>query len=292
MAQLGQAVWGGVLFGSVYGLMALGLTLIWGSLRLLNLAHGALYLVGAYAALATIMVLQLPIAAAALLGVAAAALAGYLMHVIFIRPVLGKPGFDNATLIATIGLSIAAQAAALLVFGPAVKVIPEVLPGSFSLAGTVISAQGLLVIATAVVLFAVVNLLLKYSRRGMAIRAVSQQMEAASLMAVPVGETYAIVMVVSSALAGLAGVLLSSFFYLSPTSGFNPMIQALIVTIFGGLGSMRGTIVAAYLVGALESFLEVYLGAAWALPGVFLFIIVVLILRPNGLYGLAEARRL
>jgi len=292
VAQLGQAVWGGVLFGSVYGLMALGLTLIWGSLRLLNLAHGALYLVGAYAALATIMVLQLPIAAAALLGVAAAALAGYLMHVIFIRPVLGKPGFDNATLIATIGLSIAAQAAALLVFGPAVKVIPEVLPGSFSLAGTVISAQGLLVIATAVVLFAVVNLLLKYSRRGMAIRAVSQQMEAASLMAVPVGETYAIVMVVSSALAGLAGVLLSSFFYLSPTSGFNPMIQALIVTIFGGLGSMRGTIVAAYLVGALESFLEVYLGAAWALPGVFLFIIVVLILRPNGLYGLAEARRL
>ncbi len=292
MAQLGQAVWGGVLFGSVYGLMALGLTLIWGSLRLLNLAHGALYLVGAYAALAAIMVLQLPIAAAALLGVAAAALAGYLMHVIFIRPVLGKPGFDNATLIATIGLSIAAQAAALLVFGPAVKVIPEVLPGSFSLADTVISAQGLIVIATAVVLFAVVNLLLKYSRRGMAIRAVSQQMEAASLMAVPVGETYAIVMVVSSALAGLAGVLLSSFFYLSPTSGFNPMIQALIVTIFGGLGSMRGTIVAAYLVGALESFLEVYLGAAWALPGVFLFIIVVLILRPNGLYGLAEARRL
>jgi len=292
VAQLGQAVWGGVLFGSVYGLMALGLTLIWGSLRLLNLAHGALYLVGAYAALAAIMVLQLPIAAAALLGVAAAALAGYLMHVIFIRPVLGKPGFDNATLIATIGLSIAAQAAALLVFGPAVKVIPEVLPGSFSLADTVISAQGLIVIATAVVLFAVVNLLLKYSRRGMAIRAVSQQMEAASLMAVPVGETYAIVMVVSSALAGLAGVLLSSFFYLSPTSGFNPMIQALIVTIFGGLGSMRGTIVAAYLVGALESFLEVYLGAAWALPGVFLFIIVVLILRPNGLYGLAEARRL
>jgi len=292
VAQLGQAVWGGVLFGSVYGLMALGLTLIWGSLRLLNLAHGALYLVGAYAALAAIMVLQLPIAAAALLGVAAAALAGYLMHLIFIRPVLGKPGFDNATLIATIGLSIAAQAAALLVFGPAVKVIPEVLPGSFSTADTVISAQGLLVIATAVVLFAVVNLLLKYSRRGMAIRAVSQQMEAASLMAVPVGETYAIVMVVSSALAGLAGVLLSSFFYLSPTSGFNPMIQALIVTIFGGLGSMRGTIVAAYLVGALESFLEVYLGAAWALPGVFLFIIVVLILRPNGLYGLAEARRL
>jgi branched-chain amino acid transport system permease protein len=292
MAQLGQAIWGGVLFGSVYGLMALGLTLIWGALRLLNLAHGALFLIGAYAAYAAVTLAQLPIAAASLLAVAAAACAGYVMHIVFIRPVLGKPGFDNATLIATIGVSIAVQAAALLIFGPSVKTLPEMLPGQFNVAGTVVSVQGLLVIGTAVVLFLVANLYLKYSRQGMAIRAVSQQMEAASLMAVPVEHTYALVVVLSSALAGLAGVMLSSFFYLSPTSGFNPMIQALIVTIFGGLGSVRGTIVAAYLIGALESFLEVYLGAAWALPGVFLFIIVVLIVRPNGLYGLAEARRL
>jgi branched-chain amino acid transport system permease protein len=292
VAQLGQAIWGGVLFGSVYSLMALGLTLIWGALRLLNLAHGALFLIGAYAAFAAVTFARVPIVAASLLAVVAAGVAGYAMHLVFIRPVLGKPGFDTATLIATVGVSIAVQAAALLLFGPSVKTIPEMLPGQLNVAGTAVSAQGLLVIGTAVVLFFTVNLYLKYSRQGMAIRAVSQQIEAASLMAVPVGNTYALVVVLSSALAGLAGVMLSSFFYLSPTSGFTPMIQALIVTIFGGLGSVRGTIVAAYLIGVLESFLEVYLGAAWALPGVFLFIIVVLIVRPNGLYGLAEARRL
>ncbi len=229
---------------------------------------------------------------ALLVGVLTAGLTGFVMHIVFIRPVLGKPGFDNATLIATVGVSIALQAAALLVFGPSVKVVPEVVAGSFTVGGTLVTGQGLLVIATAVVLFLSINLFLRFSRHGMAIRAVSQQMEAASLMAVPVERTYAIVVVLSSALAGLAGVLLSSFFYLSPISGFNPMIQALIVTIFGGLGSVRGTIVAAYIIGTLGSFLQVYLGASWALPGVFVFIILVLIVRPNGLFGIAEARRL
>jgi branched-chain amino acid transport system permease protein len=292
MAEFVQAVWGGILVGSVYGLMALGLTLVWGALRLLNLAHGSMFIVGAYAALAMVTVLNLPILVGLLAGVIAAGVTGFIMHVVFIRPVLGKPGFDNATLIATVGVSIALQAAALLVFGPSVKVVPEVITGAFTVGGTLITAQGLLVIAVAVILFLAINLFLKLSRYGMAIRAVSQQMEAASLMAVPVESTYAIVMVLSAALAGLAGVLLSSFFYLSPISGFNPMIQALIVTIFGGLGSVRGTIVAAYVVGTLGSFLQVYLGASWALPGVFLFIILVLIVRPNGLFGLAEARRL
>jgi branched-chain amino acid transport system permease protein len=292
MAEFVQAVWGGLLVGSVYGLMGLGLTLIWGALRLLNLAHGSLFIVGAYAALAAVTLLNLPILLALLLGVLAAGLTGFIMHIVFIRLVLGKPGFDTATLVATVGVSIALQAAALLVFGPSVKVVPEVLAGSFTVGGTLVTNQGLLVIATAITLFLAVNLFLRLSRHGMAIRAVSQHMEAASLMAVPVERTYAIVVVLSSALAGLAGVLLSSFFYLSPISGFNPMIQALIVTIFGGLGSVRGTIVAAYIIGALGSFLQVYLGAGWALPGVFLFIILVLIVRPNGLFGMAEARRL
>src|SRR5713101_3332182 len=99
MAEFGQAVWGGLLVGSVYALMALSLTLIWGALRLLNLAHGALFIVGAYAALAVITLLGLPILVALPAGILAAAIVGLTMHLLFIRPVLGKPGFDNATLI-------------------------------------------------------------------------------------------------------------------------------------------------------------------------------------------------
>jgi len=290
--QLVQAVWGGVLFGSVYGLMALGLTLVWGAVRLLNLAHGAIFIVAAYVAFWVVSSLHLPILVAFPAGVLAAALFAYLMHLLFIRPVIGKPGFDNATLVATIGISIAVSAAALLIFNPEYKVVPPVVRGANIVAGVQITNQGLLVIAASLGLFALVYLFLTYTRWGMAIRAVSQQQEAASLMSIPVVRTYGTVIAISGALAGVAGVLLSPFFFLNPSSGFNPMIQALIVTIFGGLGSIRGALVAGYVLGVFESFVEVYLGVAWALPGVFLLIILMLIVRPNGLFGIGEVRRL
>lgn len=292
MTQLVQALWGGILFGAVYGLMALGLTLVWGAVRFLNLAHGAIYVVGAYAAYFVVSKLNLPILIALPLGVLAAAAFAYLMHLVFIRPVIGKPGFDNSTLIATVGLSIAVSAAAILIFNPEYKVVPPVIAGSLSVADVQITKQGLLVIGVSLALFALVYLFLTYTRQGMAIRAVSQQQEAASLMAIPVVRTYGLVIAISGALAGLAGILLSPFFFLNPQSGFNPMIQALIVTIFGGLGSVRGALVAGFVLGIFESFVEVYYGVAWAQPGVFLLIIIMLIVRPNGLFGIGEVRRL
>ena len=290
--QIVQALWGGILFGAVYGLMALGLTLVWGAVRLLNLAHGAIFVVGAYAAYWVVASLHLPILVALPSGVLAAAAFAYLMHVVFIRPVLGKPGFDNSTLVATVGISISVSAAALLIFNPEYKVVPPVLSGATIVAGVQITYQGLLVIGSSLALFAIVYLFLTHTRHGMAIRAVSQQLEAASLMSIPVVQTYGIVIAISGGLAGLAGVLLSPSFFLNPNSGFNPMIQALIVTIFGGLGSIRGALVAGFVLGVFESFVEVFYGVAWAQPGVLILIIVMLIVRPNGLFGIGEVRRL
>ena len=290
--QFVQAVWGGVLNGAVYGLMALGLTLVWGAVRLLNLAHGAIFVVGAYAAYWVVAFLHLPILVAVPFGVLAAAGFAYAMHMVFIRPVIGKPGFDNSTLVATVGISIAVSAAALLIFNPEYKVVPALLPGYTIFSGVQITYQGVLVIATSLALFAIVYLFLTHTRQGMAIRAVSQQTEAASLMSIPVVQTYGIVIAISGALAGLAGVLLSPAFFLNPNSGFTPMIQALIVTIFGGLGSIRGALVAGFLIGVFESFTEVFFSVAWAQPGVFILIILMLIVRPNGLFGIGEVRRL
>jgi branched-chain amino acid transport system permease protein len=290
--QFVQAVWGGALNGAVYGLMALGLTLVWGAVRLLNLAHGAIFVVGAYAAYWVVAFLHLPILIALPFGVLAAAGFAYALHMVFIRPVIGKPGFDNSTLVATVGISIAVSAAALLIFNPEYKVVPAVLPGYTIFSGVQITYQGLLVIATSLALFAIVYLFLTHTRQGMAIRAVSQQTEAASLMSIPVVQTYGIVIAISGALAGLAGVLLSPAFFLNPNSGFTPMIQALIVTIFGGLGSIRGALVAGFLIGIFESFAEVFFSVAWAQPGVFILIILMLIVRPNGLFGIGEVRRL
>ncbi len=118
MEQLFQAIYSGILYGSVYGLMALGLTLIWGSLRMLNLAHGSLYLVGGYLAWTIIDQLQLPLLLAFLLAVAGAALVGLILQIALINPLLGKEGWDSASLIATLGASIVLESGALLIYGP------------------------------------------------------------------------------------------------------------------------------------------------------------------------------
>src|SRR5207245_472326 len=199
--RLVQALYSGVLNGSVYGLMAIGLTLIWGSLRMLNLAHGALYIAGAYIAYGVLGTLGLPV---------------------------------------PVPFAVAVGGAALL---------------------------------------------------GLASRATSQDMDAAKLMGIPIVPAFVVVMVISAALAGLAGVLLGSILFFTPSGGFTPMLMAMVVTIFGGLGSVAGTIWAAYIIGLMESFVAVYVGPSWALPGIFLFIIAMLVIRPNGLFGLGEARR-
>jgi branched-chain amino acid transport system permease protein len=265
---------------------------IWGAMRLLNLAHGALYLVGGYVAWTVVNRLSLPLALAVPVSVAGAAVAGLLMYGLFIRPLVGRPGWDSATLITTVGVGIAIEAAALLIYGPQVKDFPSILEGSFTLERVLILHQGLLVIGVAAVSLLAMNAYLRVSRRGMAIRAVSQDVQAASLMGIPIDATFAFVIAISAGLAGLAGVLLSSTFYLSPTSGFNPMILAVVVTILGGLGSIKGTVVAAYSIGLIESFVNVYAGSSWGLPVLFSTMIIVLTVRPNGLFGVGEVRRL
>lgn len=292
MEKLFQAIYGGLLSGSVYGLMALGLTLIWGSLRMLNLAHGSLYLIGGYVAWTLINQVKLPMLPAFVVGVAGAAAAGFLIQVLLLNPILGKPGWDNASLIATVGASIIIESSTLILYGARVKQMPVAIKGNFKIGTVLIGYQGLLIIGVALASLFLLSLFLRSSRYGMAIRAVSQQMDAARLMGIPTRNVFIIVMCISAALAGLAGVLLSSIFYLTPTAGFNPMVKALVVTIFGGLGSVKGTVWAAYIIGLLEAFLQVYMGASWALPGLFLFMIVMLVIRPNGLFGLGEMQRL
>ncbi len=292
MEKLFQAVYGGILYGSIYGLMAIGLTLIWGALRMLNLAHGSLYLLGAYLAWTALNILKLPALASFAVGITAAALAGLLIQVLLINRLLNRPSFFNAAMIATVGTSIIIDSSALLVYGPRVKQMPPIIAGQLKISGVVIQYQGLVIILVSAISLILLSLFLRRTRYGLAIQAVSQQMDAALLMGIPAVAIFTTVMAISAGLAGLSGGLLSSVFFIAPSAGFNPMVKALVVTIFGGLGSVKGTIWAAYVIGLLEAFLQVYLGSGWALPGLFLFMIIMLVIRPSGLFGLGEMQRL
>jgi branched-chain amino acid transport system permease protein len=291
MDMLLQAVWGGIVFGSVYGLMAVGLTLIWGALNFLNMAHGALYLCGGYLAW-TLMDIGLPLLPAFALAVAGTAVVGIAMYTAAVRPILGKPGWLNATMISTIAAGIVMENAALLIWGPRNKVMPELFKGDVVISNVVVTYHSVAVVVISGLLLVALQAFLRKSRHGLAVRAVSQQMEAAQLMAVPVRRVFLIIMAVSAALAGVAGVLLTPVLVLNPAAGFLPLLKALIVVILGGLGSVKGTIWAALAVGFLESFVQVYVGASWSLPILFLMIVVVLTARPQGFFGQPAVQRL
>jgi branched-chain amino acid transport system permease protein len=292
MEKLIQAVYGGIVYGSIFGMMALGLTLIWGSLRMLNLAHGSLYLVGTYVFWTLVTMLKVPMVPALFIAAAAAAVVGFVMQVTLLNRILGKPGWDIGSLIVGVGVAMALDQGILLIYGPRVKAMPPLIPGIFKIGRVVVNYNFLVVVAVAAIALALMSLFLSKSRSGLAIQAVSQQPDAAQLMGIPTRTVFLIVMCISAGLAGLAGALLSTVYQVQRDSGSSAMLMALVITIFGGLGSVKGTIWAAYIIGLLQSFLLVYFGGGTALPGVFLFMMIMLVIRPSGLFGVGEAQRL
>ena len=292
MQNLVQATYSGLVLGSIYALMAMGFTLVYGALRFLNLALGALFTLGGY--VAWLVAGQWGLAA--MLGIVAAfvvvAFVGAGSYQAVFRPMIGRPGWDITTIIASLGLGIVIENVILIGFGPRNKSIPLLLEGGFRVGDLLrVQYQQLLTLAVSLVILLLMGLFLTRSRHGLAIRAVAQNRDAAYLVGTPVHRVFAIVMAISAGLTAVAGVLLSAVFFLNPGVGLAMGLRGLIVTIFGGLGSIVGTLYAAFVIGLLESYVSMYLGARWALPALFAFLIAVLIVRPGGIAGLAEEAR-
>jgi branched-chain amino acid transport system permease protein len=291
-AALIQTIYSGLVLGSIYALMAVGLTLIFGALRVLNLAHGALMMIGAYVSWLVVSWLGLPAWLGLPISFITLMLVGFLIYRLLIGPMIGKPNWDTNTFIATSGLALALESFALLVFGPRNQPQPFAVEGSFQVVGVTVSYQDLLIMAVAGIALILMERFLSHSRPGMAIRATAQQPDAAQLMGIRQDHIFLLVLGLSSGLAAMSGVLLSSIFFIAPTFGFHPMLKSFIICIFGGLGNIRGTLYAAFIVGITEALVSLFLGVRYALPVMFGLIIVVLIFRPAGLFGQREVVRL
>jgi branched-chain amino acid transport system permease protein len=290
-----QAVVSGLVMGSIYALMTVGMTLIYGTLRTLNMALGAMVMIGGYAS----WVLFDSVGLGPVAGIAVAAVVAFVFGIavqqVAVRPLIGRKGFDfeMTAFISTFALAIVLSNVALRIYGARNKAVPPVVRGRLQLLdGVSVSYHSLILGAVAVGMLVALGLFLAKTRYGLGISAVAQQLDAARLMGIPVNRVYNLTMGVSSALAGVAGVLLGSVFFVSPNAGDLPLLKALIVAIFGGLGSVRGTIAAAYIIGLLEALISLYFGVKWSLPLLFIVIIVVLLIRPTGLYGKPEEARL
>lgn len=286
MTSFVQAVYSGLVLGGMYATMAMGLTLIWGSLRLLNLAQGALFTIGSYAAYTAVVSWGLPVAFGLVAGIVVAGFASGLIHLAVYRPLMKRPNWEMTTLAAGLGIAILVQSSLILHYSAREKALPELIHGQFSLpADVTATSEGALIIAISVSVLLALAVFLNRSRHGIAIRALASNQAGAALVGIHVERVTFGVMILGGGLAGLAGVLLAGFYFVSPVAGWTALLKALIVTILGGLGNPRGTVMAAFLVGLLESGVSTWFGTRWSLPALFAAIALILVVRPSGLSG-------
>jgi branched-chain amino acid transport system permease protein len=229
-----------------------------------------------------------PVVLGPVVGFAVAGLLGGAVYLLVYRPLMRRPDWENTTLAAGLGVAIVIEAAIVLLYGGREKRLPEIISGEIQLpAGVTGTGEGISMMVVGLVVMLGMAAFLARTRYGIAIRALASNARGAQLVGINIGALLVVVVAIGSALAGLAGVLYSTFYFLAPAAGFQALLTALIVTIIGGLGSIRGTIVAAYLVGLVESAVAVWLATRWSLPILFGLIGLLLVVRPS---GLARAR--
>lgn len=283
---LSELVFQGLVRGSMYALMGIGLSLIFGILGIVNFAHGEQFMIGTYVMYFVAAVLGLPFAAGILFAAVALFLAGMAIERGLIEPLRRRAGRDWLvdSFVLTIGLMVILQNLAQIVFGTRRRGITELVPGSLELAGITVTYERLVIFLTAVLIVALLFLFIKYTALGKAIRATAQHAEAAQTLGIDIGRIYTIGFGLGAALAGVAGALLISIFPAFPTVGYQPVLKSFAVVIIGGLGNIPGAIAAGYLLGVIEAYAIFFLSAGWQAVLTPLLIVLVLIIRPQGLF--------
>jgi branched-chain amino acid transport system permease protein len=272
----------GTIWGAIYTILALGFSLIFGVARILNLAYGAMYLVASYLIYSLVSRLGLAVVPAALLAVAATCLIGMVLYRIFIFPLREDHG---RVLIVTSGIAIFLQELAVLIYSTEPRYVPTALPDSLTILGTRVTYQQLLTLVVAVVLVYLLHAFLVRTRPGRELRAVAQDTEMAALMGIPVERAYLIAMGLSTGLAAAAGALVAPFLTVSPEMGWSPLLVAFTIVVLGGLGSLWGTIIAAFIVAYAEMLTAFMISPQLRDAVTFGIMILTLIFRPHGLFG-------
>ena len=274
----------GISLGSVYAIIALGYTMVYGIAKMLNFAHGDVIMVGGYISLLSMTSLGLPWWAGVLLAILVCTVLGVVIEGLAYKPLRASPSL--AVLITAIGVSYFLQNAAQLLWGASPMSYTPIVSGSLAVGGLSISYISLVTIVMCVVIMTALTLFTEKTRMGKAMRACSEDKGAAQLMGINVNRTISLTFAIGSALAAIAGVLLCSFnTSLMPTTGSMPGIKAFTAAVFGGIGSIPGALLGGVLLGIIESLAKAYISTQLANSIVFAVLIVTLLVRPAGLLG-------
>jgi branched-chain amino acid transport system permease protein len=278
-----QLVVSGLLIGSIYALMSIGLTLIFGVLRVVNFAHGEFLMIAMYGAWAFSRLLGVNAYFAAIAVVPAMFLFGALVYRLVIGAALARPHL--VVVFATMGLSIFLQNIALMVMTADLRDVPPIFARSISIGGIFIKGELLLGFIVTLVCTGILQWIIKHTFLGKAIRATVQDGEAAKLMGIAVPRIFLITFAAGSALVGLAACVMVPLFSVFPTVGLNFVLIAFVIVVLGGMGSIEGALLGGFCVGVVQSLSGYYVAPAFGQLFFFLLFLLVMVFRPNGLFG-------
>jgi branched-chain amino acid transport system permease protein len=272
----------GLLASLIYVIMALGFTLIFGIMRIVNFAHGEFYMIGAVSVLYFFGTLGWPFFVAVAAGGLVSAALGVAVERLLFRPLVGN---ELSGMIMSLAVGIVLQSLTLISIGSGEQSVTRPYSGTWTLFNSVVPWDRTVVALSALAIVAFFYLFMKHSRMGLAMQAVAQDPQAASLMGIESGVIYAAAFGMACLLAGFAGGLMAPVYTVGPYMGELPMLKAFVVVILGGLGSIPGAVLGGLLIGLSESVLTTFLGSTMALIGSFVIVLLIVMVRPTGLMG-------
>ena len=287
MEGLLQQIVNGITLGSIYALMALGYTMVYGIIRLINFAHADIYMIGAYTGYFCMTFLNLGFLASLVIAMAVCSLLGMVIEKIAYRPL--RNAARISVLITAIGVSLFLEYGTMFFVKANVRTYPDMtglLVKKINLGSIVISMQQIFLVAITLILMGLLQFIVKRTRIGRAMRAVSMDKDAAELMGINVNSTISFTFGLGSALAGAAGVLVGVYYNtINPLMGVVPGLKAFIAAVFGGIGIIPGAMIGGYFIGAVEVLVAGYGNSMYRDAVVFGILILILIIKPSGLLG-------
>jgi len=285
--QLAQQLINGLSLGSIYALIALGYTMVYGIIQLINFAHGDVYMIGAYVGYACMSILRLGFIESLVISMLACMVLGVVIERVAYKPLRNSTRI--AVLITAIGVSLLLEYVMVYFVGAAVRSyppLPDYFNAQFNVGGVIISSKSLIIIGISVALMIALQFIVSKTRVGKAMRAVSQDADAARLMGISVDNTISFTFALGSALAGAAGVLVGVYYNtINPLMGLMPGLKAFVAAVFGGIGLIPGALIGGYFIGVTETLVSGYVNSLLQDAVVFAILILVLIFKPTGLLG-------
>jgi len=272
----------GAVTSAIYALLAVGFTLIFGVARILNLAHGSFYALGAYGTYVLTSIAGLPLWTAALLSIGFVAVFVVVVEKVLIRPLRHS---QLGVLMISLAVALVVEQTLFLVFGSEYRNVPSFVDTKINLGGVDVAGQRLLTLAVAAVAIGALYMFIQFTRLGSAILAISQDPEAAKYMGIPSDKIFSLVMAISAALAALAGVMAGPFLSVQPSMHLLPIVKAFAIVVVGGLGSIPGSIAAAFLLGYAETCVAYLISSSWTEIVSVLATLLMLVFRPAGIFG-------